>query len=41
VIEWTLDDGVLRMALVSYDGMPRPYDPIEILMTNGEYVQQQ
>jgi TRAP-type transport system periplasmic protein len=41
VIEWTLDDEVLRMALVPYDGMPRPYDPIEILMTNGEYVQQQ
>jgi TRAP-type transport system periplasmic protein len=40
VFEWTFADGVLTLALVPHEGQERPYDPIEILMTDGEYVQQ-
>ena len=38
VIEWTLEDGLLTLALVPVEGQ-RPYDPVEILMTDGEYAQ--
>ena len=38
VIEWTLEDGLLTLALVPVEGQP-PYDPVEILMTDGEYAQ--
>ncbi len=39
VIEWTFEDGVLAMTLVPVEGQSQPYDPVEILMTNGEYQQ--
>ena len=38
VFDWSFADGTLTIGLVPYDGQPRPYDPIEILMTTGAYV---
>ena len=37
VIDWSFADGTLTLDLVPYDGQPRPYDPIEILLTSGAY----
>jgi TRAP-type transport system periplasmic protein len=37
VLDWSFYDDILTLHLVPVDGQPRPYDPIEILMTSGDY----